>query len=155
VLLRPTRGRAFRTDPCRYGASVTAIILAIAMAFAFALTNGFHVAANAIATLVATRAARPFPAVTRAAVYNLLGPLLLGAAVANTIEKIGRGPVLPLRNHYTRSPRPWVLASRPAPIRDTRACTGSRPTRRSTVTTLIRLPLSSLGEGPTSTMSKH
>ena len=66
---------------------MTAFILAIAMAFAFALTNGFHDAANAIATLVATRAARPLPAVTLAAVCNLLGPLLLGAAVANTIEK--------------------------------------------------------------------
>ena len=62
------------------------------MAFAFALTNGFHDAANAIATLVATRAARPLPAVTLAAVCNLLGPLLLGAAVANTIEKIVQVP---------------------------------------------------------------
>ena len=32
--------------------------LALALAFAFALTNGFHDASNAIATLVATRAAR-------------------------------------------------------------------------------------------------
>ena len=71
---------------------MTAFILAIAMAFAFALTNGFHDAANAIATLVATRAARPLPAVTLAAVCNLLGPLLLGAAVANTIEKIVQVP---------------------------------------------------------------
>jgi PiT family inorganic phosphate transporter len=72
--------------------SVAAFILAMAMAFAFALTNGFHDAANAIATLVATRAARPLPAVALAAVCNLLGPLLLGAAVANTIEKIVQVP---------------------------------------------------------------
>lgn len=71
---------------------MTAFILAMVMAFAFALTNGFHDAANAIATLVATRAARPLPAVTLAAVCNLLGPLLLGAAVANTIEKIVQVP---------------------------------------------------------------
>ncbi len=58
------------------------------MAFAFAVTNGFHDAANAIATLVATRAARPLPAVAFAAFFNLLGPLLLGAAVANTIAGI-------------------------------------------------------------------
>ncbi|MGH3083902.1 MAG: inorganic phosphate transporter, partial [Gaiellaceae bacterium] len=36
--------------------------LAVSLALAFALTNGFHDAANAIATLVATRGARPGPA---------------------------------------------------------------------------------------------
>jgi phosphate/sulfate permease len=41
-------------------------------------TNDFHDAANAIATLVATRGARPGAAITLAAVCNLLGPLLLG-----------------------------------------------------------------------------
>ncbi len=51
-----------------------AFVLAVAMALAFALTNGFHDAANAIATLVGTRAARPLPAVVMAAVFNLLGP---------------------------------------------------------------------------------
>jgi PiT family inorganic phosphate transporter len=64
------------------------LILAIGMALVFALTNGFHDAANAIAALVATRVARPIPAVLMAAVFNLLGPLLIGAAVANTIGRI-------------------------------------------------------------------
>jgi PiT family inorganic phosphate transporter len=58
------------------------------MALAFAFTNGFHDAANAIATLVATRAARPGPAVAMAAVFNVLGPLVLGKAVADTIAGI-------------------------------------------------------------------
>src|SRR6186997_3425265 len=58
------------------------------MAFAFAFTNGIHDAANAIATLVATRAARPGSAVLLAAVGNVLGPLLLGTAVASTIAGI-------------------------------------------------------------------
>ncbi len=66
--------------------------LAIAMALAFAFTNGFHDAANAIATLVATRVARPGPAVLLAAVFNMLGPLLLGSAVANTIASIVQVP---------------------------------------------------------------
>ncbi len=61
------------------------LVLAIVMAFAFALTNGFHDAANSIATLVATRVARPLPAVAMASVFNLLGPLMFGAAVANTV----------------------------------------------------------------------
>ena len=65
-----------------------ALVIAIGMALAFALTNGFHDAANAIATLVATRAARPVTAIAMASVANLLGPLLVGAAVANTVAGI-------------------------------------------------------------------
>ena len=64
------------------------LVLAIGMALAFAVTNGFHDAANAIATLVGTRTARPIPAVAMASVFNLLGPLFVGAAVANTIARI-------------------------------------------------------------------
>ena len=60
-------------------------VIAIALALAFAATNGLHDASNAIATLVATRAARPLQAIVLAAVFNLLGPLLVGAAVADTI----------------------------------------------------------------------
>jgi PiT family inorganic phosphate transporter len=58
------------------------------MALAFAFTNGVHDAANAIATLVATRAARPGTAVGLAAVGNVVGPLVFGSAVANTIAGI-------------------------------------------------------------------
>jgi PiT family inorganic phosphate transporter len=61
---------------------------AIGVALAFAFTNGVHDAANAIATLVATRAARPGTAVLLAAAGNVLGPLVLGSAVANTIAGI-------------------------------------------------------------------
>jgi PiT family inorganic phosphate transporter len=68
------------------------LILAIGMAFAFSFTNGIHDAANAIATLVATRAARPGPAVALAALFNMVGPLLVGAAVANTIATIVEVP---------------------------------------------------------------
>ncbi len=64
------------------------LALAILMAFAFALTNGFHDAANSIATIVATRVARPWPAVAMASVFNLVGPLVFGAAVANTVGKL-------------------------------------------------------------------
>ena len=64
------------------------LVVAVGMALAFAFTNGVHDAANAIATLVATRAARPGTAVLLAAAGNVLGPLLLGSAVANTIAGI-------------------------------------------------------------------
>jgi PiT family inorganic phosphate transporter len=52
------------------------------------LTNGLHDAANSIAALVATGAARPSQAILLATVGNVLGPLLLGAAVADTIAGI-------------------------------------------------------------------
>ena len=64
------------------------LFIAIGFAFAFALTNGFHDAANAIATLVATRGATPGQAVVLSAVFNMAGALLLGTAVADTIGKI-------------------------------------------------------------------
>ena len=67
---------------------MTALVLAIAFAFAFALTNGFHDAANAIATLLATRGARPGQGIVLSAVFNVLGALLVGSAVASTIAGI-------------------------------------------------------------------
>lgn len=63
-------------------------LVAIVFALAFAVTNGLHDASNAIATLVGTHAASPLRAMLLAAVFNLLGPLLLGAAVADTIGGI-------------------------------------------------------------------
>ncbi|MDR2454008.1 MAG: inorganic phosphate transporter, partial [Bifidobacteriaceae bacterium] len=59
-------------------------VMAIALAFDF--TNGFHDAANAIATAVSTRAMPPRAALTMAALMNLVGALL-GTAVAETIAK--------------------------------------------------------------------
>ncbi len=64
------------------------LVAAIALAVVFVVTNGFHDAANSIAALVATRAATPVQAIVLASVFNLLGPLLLGAAVANTVGGI-------------------------------------------------------------------
>ena len=65
-----------------------AFALAVVLALLFAFTNGVHDASNAIATLVATRAARPLPAVLTAAACNLIGSLVAGAAVADTIGGI-------------------------------------------------------------------
>lgn len=65
-----------------------AFLVAFALTIAFAVTNGLHDASNAIALLVATRAARPAQAIALATVFNLLGLLFAGAAVANTIGGI-------------------------------------------------------------------
>ena len=66
----------------------TGLVLAVALAVGFAVTNGLHDASNAIATLVATRAATPLQAILLASIFNLIGPLLIGAAVADTIGGI-------------------------------------------------------------------
>jgi PiT family inorganic phosphate transporter len=64
------------------------LVVAVLLAIGFAVTNGLHDASNAIATLVATRAATRLQAILLASVFNLLGPLFLGAAVADTIGGI-------------------------------------------------------------------
>ena len=64
------------------------LAVAIALAIGFAVTNGLHDASNAIATLVATRAARPGQAIVLASIFNMIGPFLVGAAVADTIGGI-------------------------------------------------------------------
>jgi inorganic phosphate transporter, PiT family len=60
------------------------VLLVVTVALAFDYTNGFHDAANAIATSVSTRALTPRVALVMAAVFNLLGALL-GEGVAKTI----------------------------------------------------------------------
>ena len=63
------------------------VITVVAIALFFDFTNGFHDAANAIATSVSTRALTPRMALTMAAVLNFVGALL-GVEVAKTIKDI-------------------------------------------------------------------
>jgi len=60
---------------------------AIIAALVFDFLNGFHDAANSIATVVGTRVLRPLQAVALAAIGNFIGPFLFGVAVATTIGK--------------------------------------------------------------------
>jgi PiT family inorganic phosphate transporter len=57
----------------------------IALALLFDYTNGFHDAANAIATVVATRVLKPRWAVLWAAGWNFVAFFFVGTAVANTV----------------------------------------------------------------------
>ncbi|GAB3661644.1 low-affinity phosphate transporter PitH [Nocardioides korecus] len=61
------------------------IIAVVVVALAFDYTNGFHDAANAIATSVSTRALTPRLALTLAAVMNFVGAFL-GQEVAHTVS---------------------------------------------------------------------
>ncbi|MEZ5233896.1 MAG: anion permease [Acidimicrobiia bacterium] len=62
-------------------------LLTIAVALAFDYTNGFHDAANSIATVVATRVLSPRYAVLWAATFNFVAFLVFHTAVASTIAK--------------------------------------------------------------------
>jgi PiT family inorganic phosphate transporter len=67
----------------------TLLVVVIALALLFDYTNGFHDAANSIATIVSTKVLTPFQAVMWAAAFNFLAYFIIkDAKVANTISKI-------------------------------------------------------------------
>jgi PiT family inorganic phosphate transporter len=66
---------------------MTLLITIIVLALIFDYINGFHDAANAIATVVATKVLTPFQAVVWAAFFNFLAYWVFGLGVANTVAK--------------------------------------------------------------------
>jgi PiT family inorganic phosphate transporter len=62
-----------------------AVVVVVAIALAFDFVNGFHDAANSIATVVSTRVLSPRVAVVWAAVFNFVAFLVFGTVVAATI----------------------------------------------------------------------
>ncbi|MFB3739348.1 MAG: anion permease [Candidatus Velamenicoccus archaeovorus] len=64
-----------------------AVVVIIAIALAFDFFNGFHDAANSIATVVSTRVLTPRIAVAWAAFFNFAAFIIFGTAVAATIAK--------------------------------------------------------------------
>ena len=81
------------------------VILLVGLALAFDYINGFHDAANSIATVVSTRVLSPGQAVAWAAFFNFVAAFGFGTAVAKTVGSgmvdlsvvsfavIGAGPV--------------------------------------------------------------
>ncbi len=63
------------------------LIVIIVLALIFDYINGFHDAANAIATVVATKVLSPFQAVLWAAFFNFLAYWVFGFGVADTVAK--------------------------------------------------------------------
>lgn len=67
---------------------MTLLVIVIALALIFDFINGFHDAANSIATIVSTKVLTPFQAVLWAAFFNCVAFLIFkDHAVANTIGK--------------------------------------------------------------------
>jgi len=66
---------------------LTLLIIIIVMALGFDLINGFHDAANSIATIVSTKVLTPFQAVIWAALFNFVAFWIFDLKVANTVAK--------------------------------------------------------------------
>ena len=68
-------------------AGLTTIVVIVGVALIFDYINGFHDAANSIATVVSTRVLSPAQAVIWAAFWNFVAVFLVGTSVANTVGK--------------------------------------------------------------------
>jgi PiT family inorganic phosphate transporter len=66
-------------------AALSLVVLIIFISLVFDYVNGFHDAANSIATVVATRVLSPGVAVAWAAFFNFIAFVVFGTAVAKTI----------------------------------------------------------------------
>ncbi len=66
---------------------LTAVVFIIFVALVFDFINGFHDAANSIATVVSTRVLTPLQAVVWAAFFNFVAAFVFGVHVATTVGK--------------------------------------------------------------------
>jgi len=66
------------------------VIFTVIVALAFDVINGFHDAANSIATVVSTRVLSPRLAVIWAAFFNFIAMFFFAPKVADTISKINK-----------------------------------------------------------------
>ena len=79
----------------------TLLIVIIVIALLFDLVNGFHDAANSIATVVSTKVLSPTQAVIWAAFFNFIAYWVFDMSVGNTVAKTVDGSVINL----------WVILS--------------------------------------------
>ena len=76
---------------------ITFLIIIIALALIFDFINGFHDAANSIATIVSTKVLTPFQAVLWAAVFNFVAYFIFkDHGVANTVAKTVHSDIVTL-----------------------------------------------------------
>ncbi|HQR02658.1 MAG: inorganic phosphate transporter [Proteobacteria bacterium] len=69
------------------GVSLYVVIMLVALALLFDFMNGFHDAANSIATIVSTGVLKPFQAVAWASMFNVIAIMVFQLKVATTIGK--------------------------------------------------------------------
>lgn len=74
--------------------AIALLIFSLVMVVMFEATDGFHDAANAVATVIYTKSLRPTQAVVLSGVLNFLGVLLGGIAVAYALVELLPAEVL-------------------------------------------------------------
>lgn len=84
--------------------TLSLVIVVVVVALIFDYINGFHDAANSIATIVATRVLSPFHAVLWAAFFNFIAVFMYGEAVA---KQVGGGMVD--KTMIAELPGVWVI----------------------------------------------
>ena len=95
------------------------VVFIIVVALVFDFINGFHDAANSIATVVSTRVLTPLQAVVWAAFFNVVAAFGFGVNVATTV---GKGVVEPaVVDHWVIRPGCWG----PSPGTSSRGTGGS------------------------------
>jgi PiT family inorganic phosphate transporter len=71
---------------------LTAVVFIVLVALVFDFINGFHDAANSIATVVSTRVLTPLQAVVWAAFFNFAAAFGFGVSVAQTVGRASSTP---------------------------------------------------------------
>jgi len=66
---------------------IVLMVIAIALTYIFTFINGMHDGCNVIATIISSRSMKPRNALLIACIAELIGPLFIGTAVADTIGK--------------------------------------------------------------------
>ncbi|HET7270309.1 MAG TPA: anion permease [Rubrobacter sp.] len=72
-------------------------LIAIALAYAFDFANGFHDTANAVATVIYTRAMKSRNAIIMSGLLNFLGAVVVGTAVAMVITEVVPADVVTMK----------------------------------------------------------
>src|SRR4051812_44493278 len=91
----PTRSSRSQSRSPERVHSTGLVVVIVVVALGFDYKNGFHDAANAIATSISTRALTPRVALAMAAVFNVVGALI-STEVAKTV---GSGIIAPPQHH--------------------------------------------------------
>ncbi len=96
------------------GSQTVALVAVVVLAVGFDATNGFHDSSNAVAAPVATGAMRPAQAVGVAAAFTVLGPVLAGTAVADTVGglvRVGTSDLMGILTAALLAALTWNLAT--------------------------------------------
>ena len=89
--------------------TLVSVVALIGVALTFDYINGFHDAANSIATVVSTRVLTPRLAVVWAAFFNFVAFLIFGTHVANTMNT-----VILISPAGSNAPKPALATAAPA-----------------------------------------